>query len=42
MFFPFYVYNGLTNLNRSFTKFNSLNKNRNSIKIPSYYPRGDW
>ena len=35
-FFPFYVYNGLTSLNRSFTKFNSLNKNRNSVKIPSY------
>ena len=35
-FFPFYVYNGLTSLNRSFTKFSSLNKNRNSVKIPSY------
>ena len=32
-FFSFHVYNGLANLNRSSTKFNSPNKNRNSIKI---------
>lgn len=38
-FFSFYIYNGLTNLNRSFTKFNSLNKNRYSIKITSCCPR---
>ena len=34
--FFFCVYSGLTNLSRSFTKFNSLSKNRNSIKIPFY------
>ena len=32
-FVSFYVYNGLTNLSRSFTKFSSLNKNGSSIKI---------
>ena len=35
VFFSFYVYDGLTNLNRTFTEFNSLNKNKNSIKMPS-------
>ena len=40
-FASFYVYNGPTNLNRSFTKFNSPNKNRNSFKILPVVS-GDW
>ena len=37
--FCLYIYNGLANLTRSFTRFNSINKTRIRVKIPSCCPR---